>query len=83
MYNLEGKVVDNFTKLNKIGFFMECFTTEICCRKTSKFSIWVAGWVLAIKSKHFRYFLEICSFSKILTFKLFGNSYIHFLVIMI
>ena len=53
-------------------------------RKTWKFGFWVDGSVLAIKSKHFRDFLEISWFPKILILKEFnnswGNSYIHFLV---
>ena len=39
----------------------------------SKFSFWVAGWVLTIKSKHFKDFLKISLFPKILSFKLFGS----------
>ena len=56
-------------------------------QKTSKFGFWVDGWLFAIKPKHFRDFLEISKFPKILSLKSFGNSwdnsYIHFLVIII
>ena len=57
-YNLGQKVGDKYTKLSKIGFSMKCFSTAVYYRKTSKF--WVDSWVLAIKSKGFRNFLEIC-----------------------
>ena len=40
------------------GIFYSCFFA-IFNEKTSKFGFWVAGWALAIKSKHFRGFLEI------------------------
>ena len=61
-YNLEQKIGGKFTKLCKIGFSMECFTADLLqffCQKTSKFCFWVDGWVLAIKPKNFRDFLEI------------------------
>ena len=62
MYNLGQKVGDKFTKLNKIGFPMECCTADffaIFCQETSKFGFWVDGWVLAIKPKYFRDFPQI------------------------
>ena len=40
------------------GMFYSWFFT-IFYQKTSIFGFWVDGWVLAIKSKHFRDFLEI------------------------
>ena len=49
--NLGQKVGDKFTKLSKIGFSMECFT---------EFGFWGDDWELAVKSKYFRDFLEIC-----------------------
>ena len=56
-------------------------------RRTSKFEYSVLDWVLAIKSKHFRDFLEIFYFPKVLGLKSFGssrgNSYTYFLVIII
>ena len=56
-------VVGKFTELSKIGFSMECFTAECwieCYIFTEKRR--VAGWILVIKSKHFRDFLKISSF---------------------
>ena len=54
---------------------------------TSKSGFWLGGCVLAIKPKHFRDFLEIFKFPKILSLKTFGNSwgnlYTYFLVIII
>ena len=41
---------------------MECFTGDFFVsfdQKMSKFDFWVDGWVLAIKSKHFKGFPEI------------------------
>ena len=41
---------------------MDSFTADFFAtfyHKTSKFGLWVEGWVLAIKPKHFRDFLEI------------------------
>ena len=41
---------------------MECFTGDFFVsfdQKMSKFDFWVDGWVLAIKTKHFKGFLEI------------------------
>ena len=35
----------------------------------SKFVFWVPGWVLAIKSKHFKYFLKISLYAEILSLK--------------
>ena len=61
-YNRGQKIGDKFTKLSKIGFSMECFTADFLqffYQKPSKFGIWVDGWVLAIKPKPFRDFLEI------------------------
>ena len=87
-HNLGQKVGDKFTKLSKISFFMECFTNDFLrffTEKTSKFGFQVGGWVLAITCRHVRDFLEISSFPKILSVKSFGNSwgnsYIHFLMI--
>ena len=60
--NLNQKFVAKFTKLRKIGFSMECFThrfSAIFYQKKSKFGFWVTHWVLAIKPKYFRDFLEI------------------------
>ena len=62
MDNLGQRVGDKLTKLSKIGFSMECFTADffaIFFQKKSKFGFWLGGWVLAIKSKHFRDILEI------------------------
>ena len=67
---------------------------KIFYQNTSKFGFWAHGfwvledgWVLTIKSKHLKDFFEISLFPKILSIKLFGNSwgnlYIHFLVIII
>ena len=42
--------------------------------KTSKFGFRVDDWVLTMKSKRFRDFIEISQFPKILSFKSFGNS---------
>ena len=61
-HNLGQKVGKNFTKLSKIGFHMECFTAdflEFFIKKRGNIGFWVDGWVLAIKPKHFRDFLEI------------------------
>ena len=60
-YNLGQKVGDNFKKLNKLGFSMECFTSNFVknfYKKLPKFCFPVDGWVLAIKSKYFKDFLE-------------------------
>ena len=60
-YNLWQEVADKFTKLSKIGFFYRLFYSWLFAtfyRKTSKLGFWVDGWVLAIKSKHFRDFLN-------------------------
>ena len=49
---------------------MECFTADFLqffTEKRQKFSFSVDGWVLVIKSKHFRDFLEIFEFPKILS----------------
>ena len=51
------------------------------CQRTAKSGFWVDGWVLAVGSNHFWDFLEIFLFPKSL--KPLGNSYIHFLVIII
>ena len=55
--------------------------------KVSKFHFWANGWVLAIKCKHFRDFLQISALPKITSLKLFENSWcntdIQFLVIII
>ena len=52
-----------FTKLSKIGFSMECFAGEFLSffiEKISKFGFCVRGWVIAIKSKHYKdYFLAL------------------------
>ena len=61
-HNLGQKVEDKFRKLSKIGFSMKCFTAgflQFFYQKTSKFGFRLGGWVLAIKSKHCRNFLEI------------------------
>ena len=67
-YNLGQNIVDKFTKLNKINFSTECRTYDFCnfLAQLSKFIFCVAGWVLSINSKHFKDFLEISYFSKIL-----------------
>ena len=60
--NLQQKFVEKFTKLRKIGFSVDCFThsfLQFLTKKTSKFGFWVTCWVLAIKPKYFRDFLEI------------------------
>ena len=49
-------------KIKQKRFFYGLFYSwffPIFFRKTSKFGFWVSGWVLAIKSKHFRDLLEI------------------------
>ena len=51
--------LQSWTKF-KIGFFISCFTSKFLVQ-ISKFVHWVAGWVLTIKSKYFREFLEIWS----------------------
>ena len=53
-------------------FYGRCFA--IFYRKTSKFVLKVAGWVIAIKLKHFNNILEISQFPKILSIKSFGNT---------
>ena len=60
-HNHGQRVVNKFTKLSKIGFCMECFTAEFWdfVMKTSEFGFWVSGWVLSIRSKHSKHFLEI------------------------
>ena len=68
------------------GMFYSSFFA-IFYQKTLKFGFRVDGWVLTIKSKYFRDFPGISYFPKILSLKSFGNSwgnsYIHFLVIII
>ena len=56
-YNLGQKIVEKLSKLNKIGFSMESFTTDF--PQFFKFSILVTGCVLAINSKQFRDFLKV------------------------
>ena len=51
--------MDKFAKLLKIGFSMECFKAEFLQFCSTDFALEVVGWVLAIKFKHFRDFLEI------------------------
>ena len=61
-HNLGQKIGDKFIKLSKKGFSMECVTADfftIFYQDTSNFGFRVDGWVLAIKPKHFRDFLEI------------------------
>ena len=43
---------------------MECFIADISrfLVQMPKLAFWVVGWVLVIKSKHFRNFLEILKF---------------------
>ena len=59
-YNLEQDIVENYTKLKKKSFSMEYFTAGLWqfSSKCVNTALWVAGWVLAIYSKHFRNFLE-------------------------
>ena len=72
-YNLGQKVVDIFTKLSKIVFSMECFTTDVWQFFTKKGQNlafgWLAGYSPPNPSKSFGNWR--------------GNSYIHFLVIII
>ena len=50
--------------------YIKIFTIfTIFNQKTSKFGSWVNGWVLTIKSKHFKNFLETSYFPKILSLK--------------
>ena len=85
--NLGQRVVDKLPKLSKTDYSMGCFTADFCeiLPKTSKFGFWVVGWIIVIKSNHFRDFLVISWFPKILSPKLFdsswGSSYIYFLVL--
>ena len=75
-YSLELKVVDKLTKINKIDFSMECFTVDFreILPNTLKFGFLIVGWALAITSRHFRDFLIISYFPKIVSLKWFGNS---------
>ena len=63
--SLWQKIVDKFLELGKIGFSVECFAADFFAfffQKTTKFGYWVHGWLPAVKSKHFKYFLEIPNF---------------------
>ena len=42
----------------------------------NKFSFWREDWLLGYHSMKFRHFPDICWFPKMLSLKLFGNSYI-------
>ena len=44
-------------------------------QKMSKFGFWLDDWLLAIKSKHLRDFLEVSYFPKVLSLNSFGNSW--------
>ena len=49
-------------KIKQNRFFYGMFYSwclAVFYRKTSKFAFWVASWILTIKFKHFRDFLEI------------------------
>ena len=43
LYNLGQKFGDKFTKLSKIGFFMECFTADFLQFLSKKVKIWLFG----------------------------------------
>ena len=58
------KFVDKLTKLSKISFSMECFSSDFLV-EMSKFAFRVADWLLSIKCKHFGGFLEIFYFPNI------------------
>ena len=46
--------------------FYSWFLQLVFLAQVSKFDFWVADWVRAVKSKHFRDFLKTSSFPKIL-----------------
>ena len=55
LYNRGQKIEDKFTKFNKICVSLECFLAQV-----SKFVFCVVGCALiAIKSEHFKDFLEV------------------------
>ena len=58
-YNLGQKFVNKFPKLIKIDFSMKWLVSRDFPAQISKFVFWVADWVFAIESKHFRNFCEI------------------------
>ena len=53
--------VERFKKPSKKDFFIEYFRVDFCQLSCTNVKVVhrVVGWVLAIKSKHFRDFLEI------------------------
>ena len=59
IFNLGQKFGDKLMKSRQIGFSMKCFTADFSGFFTGKQQNLCGGWVLAIKPKHFRVFLEI------------------------
>ena len=70
MYNLGEKVVDKLMKLSKKDCLWDVL--QLIFYKIlpeSKFSFWVVGYILTTKSNHFRDFLLISCFPKILNLR--------------
>ena len=60
-----------------MGFSVECLTADFLqffAKKTSKFGFRADGWVLTVKPKYFRDFLEDYKSPEILSLTSFGNS---------
>ena len=60
-FNHRQNIVNTFTKLSKIDFFLECFTADYSqfLEQLSKTAFQGVGWVLTINSKHCKGLLEI------------------------
>ena len=87
-YNLGQKVGDKFIKLSKIGFSMECFTADLLQFFTKKRQNVAFGWKAGYSPSNSGIsgiFLNFPNFLRSKSLKSFGNSwgnsYIHFLVI--
>ena len=87
--HLRKNIVEKTTKLSNLDFPKECFTDDFL-QFASTLSKVVLGWpaeYFLFNFMHFRGFLEILDYRKILSLKSFrtcsGNSYIHFSVIII
>ena len=74
-YNLgQNVLVDKFSKQGKIGFSMKCSKRDFFqFSRAPKKTFSSVCQALSFISQHFRDFVEISLFPKILSFKLFGN----------
>ena len=68
MINLWQNIVDNFTKIKKIAFSLQYSASGFrnFLEQMLKFALLETGLVLVIKFKHFRNFLQIPYFPKVL-----------------